>query len=287
MQHPALRLAVVGHTEWVRFARVDRVPTPGAIVHSTDSWEGPGGAGGVAAAQLAELAGTSTFFTALGADELGARSTAALRERGVRVRAATRDAPTRTALAMIDPGGERTIVTLGERLEPHGDDPLPWKELARADGVYVSAGDDEALRQARRARVVVVTTRILSRLASSGITADVVIGSAHDPDERTDPTSVPGSPGLIVLTEGARGGEWWSADGRSGRYEAAAAPGPVRDTYGAGDSFQAGLTFALAAGMDVPAALEFAARCGAVAVTRPGPGPGRAGTPIRPPPDAR
>ncbi|MGH3143543.1 MAG: PfkB family carbohydrate kinase, partial [Gaiellales bacterium] len=38
-------------------------------------------------------------------------------------------------------------------------------------------------------------------------------------------------------------------DGRSGTYDRAASPGPVVDTYGAGDSFAAGLTVALGAGM--------------------------------------
>ena len=41
--------------------------------------------------------------------------------------------------------------------------------------------------------------------------------------------------------------------------------------YGAGDSFQAGLTFGLASGLDTDAALALAARCGAFAVTGRGP----------------
>ena len=37
-----MRVAVVGHVEWIRFARVDRVPVPGEIAHSFDGL----GAGG-------------------------------------------------------------------------------------------------------------------------------------------------------------------------------------------------------------------------------------------------
>ena len=44
-----MRAAVVGHVEWVRFARVERVPEPGAIVAALDSWEEPGGGGADAA----------------------------------------------------------------------------------------------------------------------------------------------------------------------------------------------------------------------------------------------
>jgi ribokinase len=43
------------------------------------------------------------------------------------------------------------------------------------------------------------------------------------------------------------------------------------DTYGAGDSFAGGLTFALGAGLPVDEALALAARCGAAALTGRGP----------------
>jgi ribokinase len=45
----------------------------------------------------------------------------------------------------------------------------------------------------------------------------------------------------------------------------------VVDTYGAGDSFAAGLTFALGSGLDVEKALALAARCGAWCVAGKGP----------------
>jgi len=43
------------------------------------------------------------------------------------------------------------------------------------------------------------------------------------------------------------------------------------DSYGCGDSFAAGLTYGLGAGMDVADALALAARCGAVCLTGRGP----------------
>jgi ribokinase len=265
------KMAVVGHTEWIRFARVDEVPPRGGIAHASATWEGPGGGGGVSAAQLAALAGSSLFFTALGDDAIGDRSVAEMGDRGIEVHAARRAVPTRTALTMVDDDGERTIVTLGERLEPHGEDPIPWDLLAACDGVYVTAGDDAALRLARTAKVVVITSRIGDRLSSSGIRADAVVGSARDPAERIDVAALPVKPGAVVLTEGADGGTYETADGRNGRYKPASLPGPIVDTYGAGDSFHAGLTYGLAAGMTIEDALELAARCGAHAVTGRGP----------------
>ena len=41
----------------------------GEVVHATDPFEEPAGGGGVAAVQLARLAGQATLFTALGDDE--------------------------------------------------------------------------------------------------------------------------------------------------------------------------------------------------------------------------
>ena len=73
-------------------------------------------------------------------------------------------------------------------------------------------------------------------------------------------------PRLVVTTSGALGG--WAQPG--GPFSAAPVPGPIEDTYGAGDCFAAGLAFALAAGLDSVDALGFAARCGAGALTGPG-----------------
>jgi ribokinase len=50
-----------------------------------------------------------------------------------------------------------------------------------------------------------------------------------------------------------------------------APPGPIEDTYGAGDSFAAALTFALARGHALPDALELASRAGASVITGKGP----------------
>ena len=265
-----MRLAVVGHIEWIRFARVRQVPSPGGIEHATETWDGAGGGGGVAAVQLAKLASTCLFLSALGDDHVAGDVRADLATNRVELHAAERRGPTRTAFTMIDETGERTIITIGERLEPHGEDELPW-DLLGGDGVFFTAGDVRALRAARRARVVVATSRVLSVLADGGVQLDAVVGSASDPAERYEAGLVSPEPRLIVRTEGPSGGSWEAADGARGRYGAATPPGPIVDMYGAGDSFQAGLTFGLASGLDTDAALALAARCGAFAVTGRGP----------------
>jgi ribokinase len=270
------RVAVVGHVEWITFARVERVPAAGAIAHATETWSGAGGGGGVAAHQLAKLAGACDLFTALGTDEIGFRAREELAAAGIAVHAASRVETTRQGVCLVDASGERTITTLGPRLEPRGSDSLPWERLRDMDAVYVTAGDSGALRRARSARVVVVTSRHLTTLGASGILADVVVGSALDRHETYDPEILAHAPpDLVVLTEGAAGGRFETAGGETGRWQPVPLRGPVSDTYGSGDSFQAGLTFALGSGRDVTESLEIAARCGAEALTGRGPAGGQ------------
>jgi ribokinase len=266
-----MRTAVVGHTEWVEFGHVERVPAAGDIVHATDSWEEPGGGGAVAAVQLARLAGSCIFFTAFGDDERGEWTRRRLEELGARVETAIRDEPTRRAVVFVDANGERTITTLGRRLEPTAADGLPWNELEGVDAVYVTAGDPGALHEARSARVLVGTSRIADLLARADLYLDAVVGSAADPAEALDPDAFNVPPHLVVRTESVRGGRYETSDGRTGTYDPVSPPGPVVDTYGAGDSFAAGLTFALGAGMEIEEALALAARCGAWCAAGKGP----------------
>jgi ribokinase len=265
-----MKVAVVGHVEWIRFCRVERVPGPGEIAHSIEDWEQAGGGGGVAALQLARLAGEAMLFTTLGDDELGRRSREELELRGVRVFSAAVHEPQRWAFTHIDETGERTITTVGRKLRPRGnDDSLPWHELRDADAVFFVAGDGDALRRARAARILTATSRELAVLRRAGVELDALIGSGKDEAERYHPGDLEPQPGLVVSTSGALGG--WSQPG--GPYTAAAPQGPVEDTYGAGDCFAAGLTYALAADQGAGEAIAFAARCGAAALTGRGVAP--------------
>ncbi|MEA2438973.1 MAG: ribokinase [Thermoleophilaceae bacterium] len=265
-----MRTAVVGHVEWVECAIVERVPRAGEIAHARESFFVPAGGGAVAAVQLARLAGECTFYTALGDDELGRRAIDELTRMGVRVEAAIRPGKsTRRGFAFLDGAGERTITVIGERLGPSGDDELPWSELADVDGVYFVAGDAAAMRAARAAHALVATARISDLLAEAAVQLDAVVASAADVAERYHPFEPP--PRYVAITAGARGGDWTGGDGRSGEWKAVPLPGPVVDAYGAGDSFAAGLAFALGAGKHIDAALELAARCGATCMTGRGP----------------
>jgi ribokinase len=263
-----MRVAVVGHVEWVEFARVEHVPRPGEVVHALETWEEPAGGGAVAAAQLAKLAGSSLFVTALGSDELGRRSRAELGRMSIELRAIPEPEPTRRAFTYVDETGERTITVLGEKLRPRGGDSrLPWRELAGLDAVYFVSGDAEALHHARLARILVATARELPTLREAGVQLDALVGSGEDEGELYQPGELDPAPHVVVTTSGPLGG--WVQPG--GPFRPSPVPGTVVDAYGCGDCFAAGLTFALGRGDSVEEAVALAARCGAAVMTGRGP----------------
>src|ERR671936_2893228 len=92
---PPVKIVVVGHVEWVEFARVDHVPQPGEIVHATETWEEAAGGGAVAAVQLVRLGAETTLFTVFGNDELGQRSRRQLTDQGVNLAAVVAPEPPR------------------------------------------------------------------------------------------------------------------------------------------------------------------------------------------------
>jgi len=264
--------AVVGHVEWVQFARVPHVPSAGEVVHAAQEFEEPAGGGAVAAVQLARLAGHAALFTALGDDEHGRRSAIRLAELGVEVHASVVPAPTRRAFTLIDDAGERTITTIGARLEPAGrpgED--PWRELTGMDGVYFTAGGEAALQAARAAAGVLVASPRARGALGHGVRLDALVLSGEDEIERREAARVEREADVVVQTEGERGGSYRLSSGATGRWAAARPPGPPVDAYGCGDSFVAGLTYGLGSGLAIEDALALAARCGAACRTGRGP----------------
>ena len=267
-----MRAAVVGHVEWIEFARVEQVPLAGEIVHAQETWGEPGGGGAVAAVQLAKLAGGATFFTALGDDELGHRAFDELTALGLRVEVAWRDEPQRRGFVYIDSAGERTITVIGERLGPERRG-RPGLGRDRRRGRRLLHRRGRLSRAARALGPLPGGHRPGARAARRGGR-----GAGRAGGERHATRASATSPGCSTPSRG-----WWCAPParaaargsvparREGRYAATELPGPVQDAYGCGDSFAGGLTYGLGAGMDVPEALELAARCGAACLTGRGP----------------
>ena len=262
------RIGVVGHVEWVDFMSVPHLPVRGKILHARDPFVRAGGGGAVAAGVLAELGADVDFFCALGRDADGHAAVTQLEDRGVRMHVAWRDQPTRRAVTFLEPNGERTIVTLGDRLEPRGADDLEWNRLKDAGSVYFTAGDAAALRLANASPFVVASPRARSVLETEEARVYALVFSEGDEDERAWAERVASHTRLLVATDGGHGGRWWGES--EGRWEAAPIPGPRRDAYGAGDSFAAAFTLGLGRGDSIAQAAQLGAEAGARAMTRPG-----------------
>ena len=261
-------IGVVGHVEWVDFALVPHLPVHGKILHADRAFARAGGGGGVAAAILAELGAEVDFFCALGRDTEGQAAVAELEARGVRMHVAWRDQPTRRAVTLLEPGGERTIITLGDRLEPRGSDELEWERLRDAGGVYFTAGDAGALTRAHASPFVVASPRARSVLEAEGAWLYALVFSEGDEDESAWANQIASHARLLVATEGDRGGRWWGES--EGRWDAAPLPGPPHDAYGCGDSFAAAFTLGLGRGGSIADAAKLGAEAGALALTRVG-----------------
>lgn len=266
------KVAVVGHVEWVQFAHVSHVPRAGEVAHALDPFEEPAGGGAVAAVQLARLAGSARLFTVLGRDDQGERSRSRLGELGVEVRAGTAEQPTRRAVTLVEDGGERTITTFGERLDPLGGQGEEyWSGIEETDGIYFTAGDLDALQTARQAAGVLVASPRARHALGGGVRLNVLVLSGDDEIELREAERAEGEADVVVYTEGAHGGRYRERSGAEGRWQAAELPRSPVDSYGCGDSFAAGLTYGLTIGLCLPDALTLAARCGATCLTGRGP----------------
>ncbi|WP_320673675.1 PfkB family carbohydrate kinase [Prochlorococcus sp. MIT 1341] len=266
---PKLKLAVIGHVEWVTFVAVNKLPQAGIINHAKNFLEEPAGGGAVVAAQLVSLnQGHVDFFTALGKDSLGEIAIKRLTGLGLNVHVSWKKEPTRRAISMIDQAGERAITVIGKRLQPLGRDNLPWEMLKNYDGIFVTATDSEGLKKSRNANLLAVTPRTgLQTIREANIQIDALIGSGKDPDEKIARNILSPEPKLHISTEGASGGEVWPL----GRYEAFPLKNNVVNAYGCGDSFAAGVTAGLAANWNIEKAISLGAYCGSKCASTFGP----------------
>ena len=266
------RVAVVGHVEWVDFVPVEHFPAPGEILHAHDSFARAGGGGSVVAVALARLGAEVDFFCALGDDRLGHDADERLRGHGVHTHVAWREEPTRRAVTLLDDGGERTIITLGERLAAAGvSDQLEWSRLRRCRRRVLHRGRRRRARACPpgpdRGRLAAGSSCAGAgrrRRSTRSSTAPATRGRASG-----RAASRPAC-GCCSPPRAAAGGRWWGES--EGRWEAVAPPGEPRDAYGCGDSFAAGVAFGLAEGVSVAEAAALGARCGARCLTEAGPG---------------
>ena len=267
---PKLKLAVIGHVEWVTFLNVDQIPIAGHISHAKDSFEEAAGGAAVAAVQMAKLInGPVDLITSLGNDALGKKCYERLTKLGLNLYVAWREKPTRKGISLISKDGERAITVIGERLQPIGTDNLPWSQMKDYDGVFLTATDKEGVRLARKAKFLTATPRTgKETLINSKVKLNALIGSGLDPDEKINYEELILKPDIYIATEGKSGGIIYP---EKNKYKSIKPSSQEIDSYGCGDCFAGAVTTSLSAKLSLDKAIKIGAYCGAECSTRYGP----------------
>ena len=267
---PKLKLAVIGHVEWVTFLKVDQLPLAGEISHAKDCFEEAAGGAAVAAVQMARLInGPVDLITSLGKDSYGEKCYERLTKLGLNLKVAWREKPTRKGISLISKDGERAITVIGERLQPIASDNLPWGDMQNYDGIFVTATDKEGIRLARKAKFLSATPRTGEQtLKNSKVKINALIGSGLDPGEKINLEELKPKPDIYISTKGKSGGTIFP---KNINYKSIKPSSKEIDTYGCGDCFAGAVTTALSAKLNLEQAINIGAYCGAECSTHYGP----------------
>ncbi|MFC5200958.1 ribokinase [Streptomyces kaempferi] len=280
-------LLVVGSANADLVIGVERRPAAGETVLGSDLVVHPGGKGANQSVAAARLGARTALLARVGDDAHGRLLLDSQRAAGVDTAGVlVGGAPTGVALITVDPSGDNSIV-----VSPGANGRLTPEDV-RADADLVRASRVVSAQLEIPLETVVETVRTLAPgsrfvlnpspprplpaevlaacdpLIVNEHEARVVLGDGAGPEPEDWATALLAlGPRSVVVTLGARGALVADADG------AARVPS-VRvetvDTTGAGDSFTAALAWRLGLGEPLSVAAAYAARVGAVAVTRPG-----------------
>ena len=267
---PKLKLAVIGHVEWVTFLKVDQLPLAGEISHAKDCFEEAAGGAAVAAVQMARLINEPVdLITSLGKDTYGEKCYERLTKLGLNLKVAWREKPTRKGISLISKDGDRAITVIGERLQPIASDHLPWSEMKNYDGIFITATDKEGIRLASKAKFIAATPRTgETTLKDSKIKINALIGSGLDPGEKINFEELVPRPDIYIATEGKEGGKVYP---KKYKYNSIKPSSKEIDSYGCGDCFAGAVTTALSAKLNLDQAINIGAYCGAECSTHYGP----------------
>ena len=250
-------LTVVGSVNLDLVARSDRLPRAGETLTDATFARHPGGKGANQAVAAARLGVQVRFVGAVGADAFAEEALAGMREAGVELELAHRDA-TGVALILVDAAGENVIVVApgaNARIGPVAVEGNVLCQLEVSDETVASAasGAGRFFLNAAPAR------RIPAEVVGA---AELVVVNRYELD------SLPETPRLLALTLGAEGAVLLE-DGE----EVARAAAPrveAVDGTAAGDAFTACLVVSLLQGRERQEALRRACAAGAIAASRPG-----------------
>jgi len=267
--------------------RVEAFPAPGQTVTGLSFAVSPGGKGANQAVALARLGARVSLVGAVGDDAFGRDYRTVLEREGVDASGVqTTPGTSGTATILVDRHGENQIVVVpgaNGTLGPNQD----WDRVFEGASALLLQLEvpletvTEAARQARARGVRVILDPAPARPLPPGLLANVDVLTPNQ-TEATVLTGLDASTeagieaaaralvqrgvALVVVKAGTPGAYLASAQGLVHVPGFAVA---TIDTVAAGDSFNAGLAFALDRG-DVPEAVRFANAVAALSTTKPG-----------------
>lgn len=284
-------IVVLGSLNVDLVAKVPHLPRPGETVMAESLQTFPGGKGANQAAAAARLGGTVAIVGRVGTDAFGTMLLESLERDGVNVSGVARDneAPTGTALILVDPNGENVItVAAGANASLGGD------EVRRALAALDPAGllvlqleipppvARAAIEGARRKHVRILLNAAPAGRLDPSLLAGLDILVTNEPETAAlvgrpvaDTRSAEDAAlelhrrgvQLAVVTLGAAGSVF-CLNGSAERVDPFAVT--AVDSTAAGDAFVGALAVALSDGVAVPRALRLANAAGAVAASRAG-----------------
>jgi ribokinase len=279
--------------------RTPALPGWGETITGSDFKLGPGGKGSNQAVAAARLGAQVTFITKLGQDSFGdlARRTYAAEGIDSTYASVTTEYPTGAASVVVDQvRGENAIVVVpGACFHITGDEIERARTAIAASAVFLAQLEtnldavEYGLKLARDLRVTTILNPApaLSRSSSGGVNERIYSLCDYITPNESECAALTGlraatledarASAEMLLSRGARNAViTLGAQGAFVKNLAIAQhvpafdAGPVVETTGAGDAFNAGFAVALAEGCDVIAATRFASVVAGISVTRPG-----------------
>ncbi len=271
-------------------ATAKTIPRPGETLAGDSFARYPGGKGANQAVAAARLGAPTIMLGCLGRDAFATELKANLEDNGVAVRIVETDAPTGTAMIVVDAAGENCIVVIAganARLDAAAIDAVP----PQSGDVLVSQLEIPASAVAtffERGRTAGATTLLNAAPASPDappllpLTDILIVNEIELAFLSGMPTSTrqqqiaaaracrrfPAQ--TIVVTLGKAG--CLAVDGQA-VIEQAGRPVTAVDTTGAGDCFVGALAARIRAGRPLTDSLAFANRAASICVQSPGAGP--------------
>ena len=262
-------IVVVGSVNLDIVATADKLPVAGETVTGAELNRFPGGKGANQALAAKRLGAEVALIACVGADAEATAALALLREEGVDLSACSVHSSVATGVALISvaasgenqivvaPGANRALST-EEIALPVADAMICQLEVpvpTLVDAVSTFSGS-VCVNLAPAAEV---PDSLLQR-------ADLIVVNEVEAEYYGDRLHAFG--GLVAKTLGAEGARMFM-DGEQVAEARSPEITPV-DTTGAGDTFTAALTVAVAEGQPIQSALEFACAAGAAAATKAG-----------------